>query len=133
MTDNLNKIIEDFSLFNDWQDKYSYIIDLGKDLQVIEPKDKVDSNRVLGCVSQVWMLSKRVNGKFYFFGDSDAFIVRGLLVIIFTAFSGKTKEEILATDFKPIFRTLGLSSHLSPSRSNGVFSTIARIKTIVCE
>ena len=130
MTNDIKKIMEDFEFFESWEDKYSYIIELGNSLEEIDQSRKTEENKVLGCVSQVWLISERREGRFYFYGSSDAFIVKGLLVIIFAAFSGKTKEEILEKDFELIFAKLDLSSHLSKSRSNGVYSVVKRIKHI---
>ena len=130
MTKSINDIIDDFSLFSDWQEKYSYIIELGSSLSTINAEEKVEANRIHGCVSKVWLVPKQKDNKFYFTGTSDAFIVKGLLFIIFSIFSGKNKEEIQAINFHQIFEQLELTSHLSKSRSNGIVAVVNRIKNI---
>jgi cysteine desulfuration protein SufE len=121
------QLLEDFSLFSDWQDKYSYIIDLGKSLPSFDESQKTNENKVDGCVSQVWLISTKEDETFYFIADSDALIVRGLLAIILKIFSGRTKKEITSINFEEIFNQLGFSNHLTPSRSNGVFSVVKKI------
>jgi cysteine desulfuration protein SufE len=124
----IQQIIEEFGAFSDWEDKYSYIIDLGKRLPHLDESQKIDANKVDGCVSQVWLVIEQRDGKYYFFADSDAFIVRGLLAIILRIFSGAMKNDILEVNFQEFFDHLGLNNHLSPSRSNGLFAVVQKIK-----
>jgi cysteine desulfuration protein SufE len=127
MNQEINQILEEFEILSDWQDKYSYIIDLGKQLPPMLESEKTEANKVSGCVSQVWIVSNLKDGKYHFTADSDAFIVKGLLAIVLRIFSGKTKEEVLSTDFQTLFDKLGFATHLSPSRSNGLFAVVKRI------
>lgn len=131
MNEKIKQIIEEFKLFTDWENKYSYIIELGKNLQELDVSQKTDVNKVDGCVSQVWLIAEKKNNRYYFYADSDAFIVRGLLAIIIRIFSGLTKEEILNVKFKELFDTLDFKNHLSPSRSNGLFAVVQRIQSFV--
>jgi cysteine desulfuration protein SufE len=130
MNKQVVQLLENFSLFDDWQDKYSYIIDLGKKLTALDESQKTNESKVAGCISQVWLITTEKNKKLHFKADSDALIVRGLLAIIIEIFSGKTKEEILNTNFQEFFDQLGLKNHLSPSRSNGIFSVVKKIVSI---
>jgi cysteine desulfuration protein SufE len=130
MNAEINQIIEDFDTFNDWQEKYFYIIDLGKKLPKLEESQRIDANKIIGCVSQVWLVSTKKKEKYYFGADSDAFIVKGLLAIVLRIFSGKTKEQILNNNFHELFNNLGLATHLTPSRSNGLFSIVKKIISI---
>jgi cysteine desulfuration protein SufE len=130
-TNETEKIIEEFSLFEDWEDKYSYIIDLGKKLSPLDDKHKTDHNMVVGCSSQVWLISHKDNDdKYYFLADSDAYIVKGLIAILLRIFSGKTAEEIQNINIEDFFLSLGLKQHLSPNRSNGFFSMVNKIKKL---
>ena len=128
MKKEIKRIIEEFAEFDDWEDRYAYIIDLGKKMPHLDESHKIVANKVDGCVSQVWLVSEKRDGKYYFFADSDAFIVRGLLAIIIRVFYGATEEDILAMDFQELFDNLGLNNHLSPSRSNGLFAVVQKIK-----
>ena len=130
MNTEINQIIEDFDTFNDWQEKYFYIIDLGKKLPKLDDSQRIDANKIIGCVSQVWLVSTKKEEKYYFAADSDAFIVKGLLTIVLRIFSGKTKEQILNNNFYELFNNLGLETHLTPSRSNGLFSIVKKIISI---
>jgi cysteine desulfuration protein SufE len=131
LTNEMHEIIEEFSLFEDWEDKYSYIIDLGKKLIPLDEKHKIDFNMVVGCSSQVWLISHKDNSnKYFFFADSDAFIVKGLIAILLRVFSDKTAEEIQNIDIEDFFLSLGLKQHLSPNRSNGFFAMVSKIKKL---
>ncbi|MBT4922330.1 MAG: SufE family protein [Rickettsiales bacterium] len=131
LTNETNKIIEEFSLFEDWEDKYSYIIDLGKKLSPLDDKYKTDHNMVVGCSSQVWLISHKDNyHKYFFLADSDAYIVKGLIAILLRIFSGKTAEEIQNINIEDFFLSLGLKQHLSPNRSNGFFAMVNKIKKL---
>lgn len=126
----LEEVIETFEFMDEWEDRYRYIIDLGRNLPKFDPKDQTEENRVQGCTSKVWLVYKIEDNKVIFSGDSDAHIVRGLVAIILMIFSEKTPAEILETDATKILTDLGLSQHLSPMRTNGLFSMVERIKAI---
>jgi cysteine desulfuration protein SufE len=130
MNDKINQLIEEFELFDDWEEKYSYIIELGNKLPKLKSDQKIDINKVSGCVSQVWLIHETINDELYFYADSDALIVKGLLSIVIKIYSGKTKDEINKINFEQLFTKLDLKNHLSPSRSNGLFSVIRKITEI---
>lgn len=130
---DLQSIIDDFEFIDDWEDRYRYIIDLGKALPPMSDEEKNDANKVQGCVSQVWLkanISQETDGGpvLQFQGDSDAHIVRGLVAIMLKAYSGATAEHILKTDENDIFSKLGLVEHLTPQRANGLRAMAKRIK-----
>jgi cysteine desulfuration protein SufE len=128
---SIDALIEDFEFLDDWDDRYRYVIELGKTLEPLPDALRTDATKVKGCVSQVWLYSMKSKGTpltLSFLGDSDALIVRGLIAILFKIYSGKSPEEILAADAKEAFRKLGLDEHLSPQRSNGFYSMVERIR-----
>lgn len=122
-----DQIIEDFSFFADWTDKYEYIIQLGKDLPLIEEQYKTDDNLIRGCQSKVWLHADFRDGKIYFTADSDALITKGLVSMMVSVLSGYTPKEIAESNIYFIDR-VGLSSHLSPTRSNGLLSMLKQMK-----
>jgi cysteine desulfuration protein SufE len=129
----IDEIIENFSLLEEWDDRYRYVIELGRSLSPLSERDRSDANKVQGCASQVWLATTvRQDGAggpiLSFTGDSDAHIVRGLIAILFTMFSGRHAREILATDAGSTFERLGLREHLTPQRSNGFRSMVERIR-----
>jgi cysteine desulfuration protein SufE len=131
---DIDEIIDNFSLLDDWDDRYRYVIELGRGLSPLPETDRNDTNKVQGCASQVWLAtSVRPDGAagptLTFAGDSDAHIVRGLIAILFALFSGKSARDILATDAIALFEKLGLREHLTPQRSNGFRSMVERIKS----
>lgn len=127
----INTIIEEFSLFDEWEDKYAYLIDLGKALPPFEEAEKTDANRVHGCTSIVWLVAERTRDESYMFrADSDAHIVKGLVALLLRIYSGKTAKQIQELDIEYLFGSLGLEQYLSPSRSNGFFSIVNRIKQL---
>lgn len=129
---NIEDIIEDFELIDDWEERYRYVIELGRSLDALPEEAHTDENKVRGCASQVWLetdVQPSGDGpRIHFRGDSDAHIVRGLLYIILAMFSGKTASDILETDAEATFRRLGLIEHLTPQRSNGVRAMVERIR-----
>ena len=127
---NLDEVSETFELMDEWEDRYRFIIDLGRELPDFDPADQTEENRVLGCTSKVWLVYSKKDEKIIFKGDSDAHIVRGLVAIILMIFSNKTPQEIVEIDATAILKKLGLSQHLSPMRTNGLFSMVERIKAI---
>ena len=123
------EIIQDFEIFEDWMEKYQYIIDLGKELDKLDDIDKIDSNKLQGCQSQVWIIHEVVDGKIIFKAESDAAIVSGLVALVLSIYSEKTPQEIIKT--KPSFiAEIGLDKHLSGTRSNGLASLLAKIQEI---
>ena len=130
----INEIIENFALLDEWDDRYRYVIELGRTLEPLPEALRTETNKVQGCASQVWMATRvRPDGAdgpmLSFVGDSDAHIVRGLIAILFALFSGKPARDILAADAIALFERLGLREHLTPQRSNGFRSMVERIKS----
>jgi cysteine desulfuration protein SufE len=129
----IEEIIDNFSVLDDWDDRYRYLIELGRELRPLAEAAHNDANKVQGCASQVWLVTNvRPNGAdgpvLTFAGDSDAHIVRGLIAILFAIFSGKTAKSILATDALALFEKIGLREHLTPQRSNGFRAMVERIR-----
>jgi cysteine desulfuration protein SufE len=129
----IDEVLDNFSLLDAWDDRYRYVIELGRGLEPLSEADRSDANKVQGCASQVWLATRRrPNGDggpaLTFVGDSDAHIVRGLIAILFALYSGKPARDILATDAVEVFNQLGLREHLTPQRSNGFRSMVERIK-----
>lgn len=124
----IDELIENFEFLEDWEDKYRYIIELGEKLPPLEDKYKTDSYKVQGCTSQVWLVPDQQEGRLVFRGDSDAMIVRGLVAIVLMIYGNKSAQEIKAIAVEDIFAKLGLQDHLSPSRRNGLFSLVEKIK-----
>lgn len=130
MTDTIETIREDFSLLEEWEDRYRYVIELGEGLPPFPDAARTAANRVPGCVSQVWLTTEPGAGEnpvLTFQGDSDAHIVRGLVAIMLALFSGKTASDILKTDAEETLKALGLDEHLSSQRANGLRSMVKRI------
>ncbi len=131
---SIQQLIEDFELLEDWEDKYQYVIELGRKLKPLPDEQRNEQNKVHGCVSQVWLYTRIEPGQdggspvLNFIGDSDAHIVRGLVSILLEVYSGKTAAEILATDGLAILGKIGLQDHLTPQRSNGLASMVKRIQ-----
>ena len=122
-----NDIISEFSLFEDWMEKYEYIIELGKSIPLIDTKHKVDDNLIKGCQSQVWIHAELKKNNVLFYADSDAIITKGIIAILIRVFSNQEPKNILASDTKFIDQ-IGLKEHLSPTRANGLVSMIKQIK-----
>ena len=123
----LEEIREAFAFFDGWEDKYRFVIDLGKDLPQLDDARRTPANLVRGCQSQVWLLTERLGGRMRFAIDSDAQIVRGLIAIILTVFQDRTPDEIRAFDIEGLFAELELIKHLTPTRGNGLRAMVARI------
>ena len=121
------EIIEEFSVYEDWMDKYGYLIELGNQLEPLNPKDKNDQNLIKGCQSRVWLVAETTNGKIEFRGESDAVIVKGLVALLLRVVSGRTPGEITENDLHFI-DDLGLKQHLSPTRANGLLAMVKQIK-----
>ena len=131
---DIGDIIDNFSVLDDWDDRYRYLIELGRELPPLLQAAHNDANKVQGCASQVWLDTRvRPNGTsgpvLTFAGDSDAHIVRGLIAILFAIYSGKAAKDILASDALALFERLGLREHLTPQRSNGFRSMVERIRS----
>ncbi len=127
-----NEVIEDFSMFDDWLDKYEYIIELGKSLDNYPEELKTDDRLVKGCQSRVWIDFKVEDGKIWFNADSDAIITKGIISLLIKIYSGRTPEEILSSDFS-VVEKIGLKENLSPTRANGLVSMIGMIREIAAK
>lgn len=123
-------IIETLDFFDSWDERYKYIIDLGRELPPMNDADKLDENLIRGCQSKVWLVSREQAGRLFFDVDSDAFIVKGLLAIVMAAYNGKTPEQIRAFDIEAYFEALDLLKHLSPTRGSGLQAMVARIQSL---
>ncbi len=127
---NIEEIVENFSFLEEWDDRYGYLIELGKALKPLSGDEMIDVNKVQGCVSQVWLVHEADGSVINFRGASDAHIVRGLVAIALSIFSGRSPAEISAIDEQDTFRSIGLEEHLTPQRANGLRSMVKRIKEI---
>ncbi len=121
------EIVEEFSAFDDWMDKYSYLIEIGNDLEGFEEENRLDNNLIEGCQSRVWLHADMEDGKINFTADSDAIIVKGIVALLIRALSGRTPEEILDNDLNFVEK-IGLKEHLSPTRSNGLVAMIKQMR-----
>lgn len=124
----LDDIRADFALLDDWEDRYRYIIELGRALPAFPDELKTDANKVRGCASQVWLATGHAGHGMLLQGTSDALIVQGLIAILFAVYEGKSPAEIASTDAKAVFDDLGLKEHLTPQRSNGFSAMVQRIQ-----
>ena len=122
-----DEIIEEFELFSDWMDKYENIIQIGKELPIIEDQYKKEENLIKGCQSQVWLHAEYKDGKVLFTADSDAIITKGLVSLVIKVLSGHTPQEIAEADLYFV-KAIGLNNHLSPTRSNGLLSMLKQMK-----
>lgn len=131
MSIDLQTVIDDFEFLDDWEERYRYVIELGRDLEPLGDDERNHQTKVQGCVSQVWLVTEIGEGPdpvLRFRGDSDAHIVRGLVAIVLALFSGKSASDIISLDAEATLSTLGLDEHLTPQRANGLRSMIGRIK-----
>ncbi len=124
----LEELIENFSYLDNWEDRYSYLIDLGNELENLPTEYKTPEWKVQGCQSQVWLVPQFQDGKLHFLGDSDAILVRGLISIVLMIYNDKSPSEIKNIAIEDIFAKLGLEENLSPSRRNGLMSMVSKIK-----
>lgn len=122
-----NNVIEEFSMYEEWLDKYEYLIELGKSLKDYPEQSKTDDKLIKGCQSRVWLDHKLEDGKLFFNADSDAIITKGIISLLIGIYSGRTPEEIASSDFS-VVEKIGLKDNLSPTRANGLVSMIARIR-----
>ncbi|MBY8963401.1 SufE family protein [Flavobacterium sp. D11R37] len=121
------EIIDEFSMFDDWDERYQYVIDLGKTLPLAEEQYKTDENIIKGCQSRVWLHAEEKGGKVFFTADSDAILTKGIIAILIRVFSGQEPKDILEADTEFIDE-IGLKEHLSPTRANGLVSMVKQIK-----
>jgi cysteine desulfuration protein SufE len=132
MAMSIEQIIDDFDVLDNWDDRYRYVIELGRKLAPLPDADHNDRNKVLGCASQVWLTSETKTGPdgpvMQFLGDSDAHIVKGLIAILLALYSGQPARKIIETDALEVFKKLGLGEHLTPQRSNGFRSMVERMR-----
>ena len=122
-----NEIIDEFSMFEDWEERYQYMIDLGKDLPLIDAQYKTENNLIKGCQSKVWVHANLVDNKIIFTADSDAIITKGIIAILIRAFSNQEPQDIIAANTEFIDK-IGLKDHLSPTRANGLVSMVKQLK-----
>ena len=130
MLNSIEDLVENFSLFDDWEDRYRYLIDIGRGLPHIDESLKTDDKLVRGCTSRIWLIPHIKDGILTFEADSDAHIVRGLLAILFVAYQGQKLSEIASIDIDKVFKEIGLDQHLSINRRNGFFSMVERFKML---
>ena len=122
-----NEIIEEFSLFEDWMQRYEYMIELGKSIELIDTSKKIDSNLIKGCQSKLWLHAELTNNKLIFKADSEAIITKGIAAVLLRVFSNQTPKDILNANLDFVDK-IGLKEHLSPTRANGLISMIKQIK-----
>ena len=127
MTNIEKEIIEEFELFENWEDKYQFIIDLGKELKPLHEELKTEERIIKGCQSRVWLFSKLIDNKIHFEADSDAIITKGIVALLIRVLSNQTPDEIINTELEFINK-IGLKEHLSPTRANGLVSMIKQMK-----
>ncbi len=127
ISENEEQIIQEFSVFDDWMDRYNYLIELGKGLRLIDEKYRVQNNLISGCQSRVWLHAEYKDGRIYFTADSDAVITKGLVSLMIRVLDGQTPDDILGAELG-FLDQIGLKEHLSPTRSNGLNSMIKQMK-----
>lgn len=127
-----NEVVDTFSMYDEWLDKYEYLIDLGKNLEAYPEECKTEDKLIKGCQSRVWLDYKVQDGRIYFRADSDAIITKGIISLLISVYSGRTPEEIASSDFGFIEK-IGLKENLSPTRANGLASMISTIKAVALE
>lgn len=129
----LEELAENFALFDDWEGRYRYLIDLGRDVPHMDNALKTEGNLVRGCTSRVWMQAAIKDGVFHFVADSDAHIVRGLIALLLTAYQGRSMADVRKVDIEKIFRDIGLDQHLSPNRRSGFYAMVERIRALAAQ
>jgi cysteine desulfuration protein SufE len=130
---NVDELVESFAMLGEWEERYRYLIELGRKLPPMPEAGKTDASKVRGCMSQVWLASRVDPGppaRLEFTGDSDAHIVKGLIALLFKLYSGRTPREILALDARAVFERLGLENHITMNRRNGFYSMVERIRLL---
>jgi cysteine desulfuration protein SufE len=129
----VEELIDNFTFLDDWEDRFRYLIDLGRKLEPMEESLKTEETKVRGCTSQVWIVDEVRPGTpptLHFIADSDAHIVKGLIAVLLSIYDGRTPEEILGIDIRQVIGELGFEQHLSPNRANGLFSMVERIRAL---
>ena len=130
---NVDELVENFAQLGPWEERYRYLIELGRKLPPLPETDRVEANKVRGCMSQVWLSSRLLAGppaRIELRGDSDAHIVKGLIALLFKLYAGRTPREMLALDVKSVFERLGLESHITMNRRNGFYAMVERIRVL---
>ncbi|WP_258543829.1 SufE family protein [Parvicella tangerina] len=127
-----NEVVEEFELFDDWMEKYEHIIELGKDLPLIEEQYKTEENLIKGCQSKVWAWAEYQDGKINFTGDSEAIITKGIIALLIRVLNNSSPQDIVKADFEFIHQ-IGLQDHLSPTRANGLVGMIKRLKELALQ
>ena len=125
---DINTLIENFSMLDDWEEKYQYLIELGEQLPSLDEKYKIDEFKVSGCQSQVWLIPVYHDGKLNFYADSDAIMVKGIISVLLSVYANKSVKEIKEIEVEDFFVKLGLGEHLTPSRRNGMMSMVDKIR-----
>lgn len=133
MSETLNELVENFALFDDWEERYRYLIDIGRALPHLDESQRREVNLVRGCTSQVWMMADIQDGVFHLQADSDAHIVRGLVAILMAAYDGKTIQDARAVDIQTAFEDIGLDQHLSANRRSGFTAMVERISVLLAQ
>lgn len=129
LPESAEELVENFSLFDDWEGRYGYLVDLGEKLPALPESDKTEENKVHGCMSQVWFVRRpSPDGRLVWEGDSDASIVKGLVAVLQVLYADKTHEEARLIDVNAVFERLGLERHLSMNRRNGFFSMVSKLR-----
>jgi len=128
MQEHIQNLIDDFAMFSDWEERYAYLIDLGKQLPPMPESQKTENHLVPGCTSRVWMVATPQDGYLHFVADSDAHIVRGLIGVLSKIYNDQPLDLLRQVDIKDVFTKLGLESHLSPNRRNGFFSMVQKLQ-----
>ena len=129
----VEELIDNFTFLDDWEDRFRYLIDLGRKLEPMAESLKTEETKVRGCTSQVWIVDEVRPGSpptLHFIADSDAHIVKGLIAVLLSVYDGRTPEEILGIDIRQVIGQLGFEQHLSPNRANGLFSMVERIRAL---
>ena len=130
---NVDELVESFAMLGPWEERYRYLIELGRKLPPLPEADRVEANKVRGCMSQVWLTSQLLPGpppRMELRGDSDAHIVKGLIALLFKLYAGRTPRDMLALDVKAVFERLGLESHITMNRRNGFYAMVERIRAL---
>jgi len=130
---NVDELVESFAMLGPWEERYRYLIELGRKLPPLPEAERTEANKVRGCMSQVWLAARAERGpppRLELRGDSDAHIVKGLIALLFKLYAGRTPREILALDVKTVFERLGLESHITMNRRNGFYSMVERIRAL---
>ncbi len=133
MEEDAQELIDSFDLFDDWEDRYRFLIDLGRSLPPLDEAQRTEANKVHGCQSNVWLVAKREDGAIDFIADSDSSIVRGLIGVLQTVYAKRKPEQIMAFDVEGLFKQLGFDSHLSMGRRNGLDGMVKRIRALAAQ